>query len=83
MNGDKLNLPELAKYGLTGVALLLIVLVGFTIFKLCELQDRVTTLMENHFVNNTAALEQLKSAVDQSTAVSQQLKDYLIKKNGN
>ena len=83
MNGDKINLPELAKYGVVGICLLQIVLIAYMFYMVCEMQRNTITLMENHFQHNTAALERLEGSVNQSTAVSKELKDYLIRKNGN
>lgn len=82
MNGEKLNLTELAKQGLAGICILLIVLVAFMYYKTCETQDKVIELISNHFQHNTEIMEQLKSSVEDNIAVSQELKQILLNING-
>ena len=83
MNDTKPNLVELAKQGLAGVCVLLIILVAFMYYKTCETQDKVFNLMENHFTHNTKALEQLKASVDDNTDMVKEVKQYLFRINGN
>ncbi len=76
------DLTQLAQYGLAGVCIALIILIGFII-------HRVFKLVGNHIDHNTKVLTKLEGKIDydikaqkETTKAMIEVKEFLIKANG-